>query len=33
MNEPDLRSNKITRLFEARLESSDTWQGKLYNDN
>jgi radical SAM protein (TIGR01212 family) len=26
-----LRSNEIFRLFEARLESSDTWQGRLYN--
>lgn len=26
-----LRSNEIFRLFEARLESAGTWQGKLYN--
>lgn len=26
-----LRSNEIFRLFEARLESAGTWQGRLYN--
>jgi len=25
------RSNEIFGLFEARLESTDTWQGRLYN--
>jgi len=27
----DKRSNEIFRLFEALLESKDTWQGRLYN--
>ncbi len=26
-----LRSNEIFRLFEKRMESKDTWQGRLYN--
>jgi radical SAM protein (TIGR01212 family) len=26
-----MRSNEIFRLFEARLEAADTWQGRLYN--
>lgn len=26
-----LRSNEIFRLFEDRLEASDTWQGRLFN--
>jgi len=26
-----LRSNEIFRLFEARLESAGTWQGRMYN--
>ena len=26
-----MRSNEIFRLFEQRLESSGTWQGRLFN--